>query len=185
MQNKINPDTERRTDKRLDAYEAHLIIKKRLNHAKEQHPYDQFGRKIGQLEQDVEDLMGSKPKKAAYKAVKGDDIDSLLADMLNQTGSSVDIKRLGGGYYMVGDKKIYCKIMNGKLVVRVGGGYVSIEEFIKTYLKKYMRNKDGDQITVELDKEDSKGGKARNNDGFQDNKPKGVVGIGSIKDKLR
>lgn len=68
---------------------------------------------------------------------------------------------------MVGDKKIYCKIMNGKLVVRVGGGYVSIEEFIKTYLKKYLRNKEGDQIQVELDKEDTgKGGKSRANDGF-------------------
>lgn len=184
VQQRINPDAEHKVDKRLDAYDAHLIIKKRLNHAKEQHPYDQFGRKIGQLEDDMNSLMGAKPKKAAYKAVKGDDIDALLADMLNQTGTGVDIKRLGGGYYMVGDKKIYCKIMNGKLVVRVGGGYVSIEEFIKNYLKKYLRNKDGEQVTVELDKEDPKA-KGKNNDGFQDNKPKGVVGIGSIKDKLR
>lgn len=56
--------------------------------------------------------------------------------MLSKTGESLDIKRLGGGFYMCGDKKIYCKVMNGKLVVRVGGGYVSIEEFIKVYAKK-------------------------------------------------
>ena len=45
----------------------------------------------------------------------------------------VPVKRLGGGYYLFGTKKIYAKIMNGKLVVRVGGGYMVIEEFIATY----------------------------------------------------
>jgi hypothetical protein len=40
---------------------------------------------------------------------------------------------MGGGYYMFGTKKIYCKIINGKLVVRVGGGYCGIEEFIVQY----------------------------------------------------
>lgn len=34
---------------------------------------------------------------------------------------------------MFGTKKIYCKIINGKLVVRVGGGYMGIEEFIMQY----------------------------------------------------
>ena len=43
------------------------------------------------------------------------------------------ITRLGGGFYMFGTKKIYCKIMNGRLVVRVGGGYMDIQEFINTY----------------------------------------------------
>ena len=39
--------------------------------------------------------------------------------------------RLGGGFYMFGTKKIYAKIMNGRLVIRVGGGYMSIDEFMK------------------------------------------------------
>jgi hypothetical protein len=34
---------------------------------------------------------------------------------------------------MFGTKKIYAKIMNGKLVVRVGGGFMGIDEFIQTY----------------------------------------------------
>ena len=36
---------------------------------------------------------------------------------------------------MFGNKKIYCKIINGKLVVRDGGGYMGIEEFISVYGK--------------------------------------------------
>ena len=60
-----------------------------------------------------------------------DDVDAMLAQYIS--GCPVPIKRLGGGYYMFGTKKIYAKIMNGKLVIRVGGGYMNIEEFIKTY----------------------------------------------------
>lgn len=45
----------------------------------------------------------------------------------------VPIRKIGGGYYIFGTKKIYAKIMNGKLVIRVGGGYMVIDEFIATY----------------------------------------------------
>ena len=68
-----------------------------------------------------------------YKAAKGDAVDQMLADYLNIAGSEVPIKRLGGGFYLFGTRKIFAKIMNGKLVVRVGGGYMVIEEFIATY----------------------------------------------------
>jgi hypothetical protein len=43
------------------------------------------------------------------------------------------ISRIGGGYYQFGSKKIYAKIMNRKLVVRVGGGYMDMGDFIATY----------------------------------------------------
>ncbi|CAI2359474.1 unnamed protein product [Moneuplotes crassus] len=62
-----------------------------------------------------------------------DDVDAMLAQYINIAGCPVPIKRLGGGYYMFGTKKIYAKILNGQLVVRVGGGYMNIEEFIKCY----------------------------------------------------
>lgn len=34
---------------------------------------------------------------------------------------------------MFGTKKILAKIINGKLVIRVGGGYMNAEEFIRQY----------------------------------------------------
>jgi hypothetical protein len=45
----------------------------------------------------------------------------------------VPVKRLGEGQYMYGSKKIFAKIMNGKLIIRVGGGYMLIDEFLKNY----------------------------------------------------
>jgi len=45
----------------------------------------------------------------------------------------IPIKRLGDGFYIFGTRKIFVKLMNGKLVVRVGGGFMSIEEFLEQY----------------------------------------------------
>jgi TfoX/Sxy family transcriptional regulator of competence genes len=43
---------------------------------------------------------------------------------------SVTIRKLYDSFYLFGTKKIFAKILNGKLVIRVGGGYMIIEEFI-------------------------------------------------------
>lgn len=82
--------------------------------------------------------MKEKPKVKHYKAHKTDPVDRLLADFLNDTGCMVPIRRLGNGYYFFGSKKIYAKIMNGKLVIRVGGGYMSIEEFVSHYAQQEL-----------------------------------------------
>jgi hypothetical protein len=34
---------------------------------------------------------------------------------------------------MFGTRQILCKIINGKLVIRVGGGYMGADEFIEQY----------------------------------------------------
>jgi hypothetical protein len=73
-----------------------------------------------------------KPK-AVFKPVKGDEVDELLARILAELGCPIPIKRLGEGYYIFGTKKIYCKILNGQVMVRVGGGYMAIVEFVNNY----------------------------------------------------
>lgn len=68
-----------------------------------------------------------------YKAHQGDQVDELLAKYINSMEISVPIRRLGGGFYLFGTRKIYAKVMNMKLVVRVGGGFMNFTEFIDTY----------------------------------------------------
>jgi chromosome segregation ATPase len=68
---------------------------------------------------------------STYTAMKGDMVDELLAKYIQNC--PVPVKRLGGGFYLFGLRKIYAKVMNGKLVIRVGGGYMIIEKFIETY----------------------------------------------------
>ena len=72
-----------------------------------------------------------KPKK--YRATKGDSVDEMLASVLNIKNCEIPISRVSEGWYMFGSKKIYTKIMNNKLVCRVGGGFMNMDEFISTY----------------------------------------------------
>ncbi len=74
----------------------------------------------------------TKPRKL-YKAVVGDVVDELFADYINRLGCPVPVKRTGQSNYMFGTKKISAKIINGRLVIRVGGGYMGIEEFMMYY----------------------------------------------------
>lgn len=60
-------------------------------------------------------------------------MDELLAQYINMANCPIPIKRLGNGFYLFGTKKIYAKILNGKLVIRVGGGYMVADQFIATY----------------------------------------------------
>jgi hypothetical protein len=71
--------------------------------------------------------------KKKYKAKKGDEVDELLADLLNHTNKDVQIKRVGEGKYMIGDKKINAKVVNGKLLVRIGGGYTTMQEYMENF----------------------------------------------------
>jgi len=51
-------------------------------------------------------------------------MDNLLAEFMRKSNKSqLNITRIGPGQYMFGTKKISAKVMNGKLFVRVGGGY--------------------------------------------------------------
>ena len=89
---------------------------------------DEHDARIAQLEAEI----GSGPPiDITYRAQKGDLIDEMLAQYIQNC--PVPVKRLGGGFYLFGTRKIYAKIMNGKLVIRVGGGYMVIEQFIETY----------------------------------------------------
>ena len=46
-----------------------------------------------------------------------------------------DVKfiRIGEGHYSFGSKKIHVRKRNGKLVIRVGGGYMMVQEFLRLY----------------------------------------------------
>jgi len=74
-----------------------------------------------------------KAPRKLYKAVAGDLVDELLAEYLNRVHCPVPIVRIGSNHYHFGSKKIAAKVINGKQVIRVGGGYMGIDEFIMYY----------------------------------------------------
>ena len=70
--------------------------------------------------------------------MKGDAIDELFAKHLNCHCLDLPVKRLGVGKYMFGSRNIIAKIINGNLLIRVGGGYMSADEFIEQYGRMEM-----------------------------------------------
>jgi len=62
-------------------------------------------------------------KSKKFKAVKGDVVDELLAQLLEETGCTLPVRRIAAGKYMFGTKKISCVAKVNTLLVRVGGGY--------------------------------------------------------------
>ena len=68
-----------------------------------------------------------------YKYARGDEIDALFGQAIMRHNCAVQIERLASGKYRFGSRNIIAKIINGKLVIRVGGGYMSVDEFIQQY----------------------------------------------------
>lgn len=75
----------------------------------------------------------SPKRRSPERRDQGDEVDVLFRDYLNQYECDVPLQKLGDGYYVFGTRKIYAKVMNGQLVVRVGGGYQVVDEFIQNY----------------------------------------------------
>jgi hypothetical protein len=76
-----------------------------------------------------------KKRQPPYVPVKDDPVDAALAEYLNSKEVQVPIKfiRQEGGNYTFGTKKVYVKVENGRLLVKVGGGFTSIDEFLSIY----------------------------------------------------
>ncbi len=80
-----------------------------------------------------------------YTPERGDQVDQMLAYHLNMRRCSVNIKRMSEGHYMFGTRRITAKIQNERLVVRVGGGYMLLEDFLNEYTPQDSdRNKSND-----------------------------------------
>ena len=76
-----------------------------------------------------------KNRQPQYVPFKDDPIDIALSEYLNSCDLPVSIpfKREGEGYYVFGTKKVFLKLENGNVKIRVGGGYTQIDEFIEIY----------------------------------------------------
>ena len=78
-------------------------------------------------------LAAERAAQPKYKPIPGDAVDELMARHLNASQYFIDVRALGDGHYMLGNKKIFAKIVADKLVVKQGGGFMLIDEFIKNY----------------------------------------------------
>ncbi|OMJ75953.1 hypothetical protein SteCoe_24804 [Stentor coeruleus] len=81
----------------------------------------------------VEELKQVKP---VYVPVRGEQVDELLAEVLNGRTDwlSIEMKRESQGSYSFGSKNIDIFIENNGLMVKCGKAIMAIDEFLKTYI---------------------------------------------------
>ncbi|OMJ75267.1 hypothetical protein SteCoe_25625 [Stentor coeruleus] len=101
---------------------------------------DKMIEQVDEKEEELDNLknaMGEVKKRAPPYVPANDPVDIALAEYLNSLESPVPIKfiRQEGGNYLFGSKKIYIKIESGRILIKVGGGFTSIEEFLSVYTK--------------------------------------------------
>lgn len=89
---------------------------------------------VDKLRQYIIDL---KSRIAVYIPVKGDMIDKKLAEYINNYPDRQKLKimfmREQEGVYQFGTKRVYVKCVKDKIEIKVGGGYLSLDEFLDQY----------------------------------------------------
>ena len=79
-------------------------------------------------------ISGFKKDVAVYIPVKDDVTDKQLAEYINNYPERSKLKimfsRESEGVYEFGTRRVYVRVDKDRINVRVGGGYLSIDEFI-------------------------------------------------------
>ena len=92
------------------------------------------------FKQQLLDEAAKRQQRDWYVPVSSDQLDEMFAAAVNACPYSVPIVRRGDGQYNYGSKKIFAKIMSEKLVIRIQGGYMLVEEFLKNYAEAESRS---------------------------------------------
>lgn len=62
-----------------------------------------------------------------------DIVDQMIFDFKAQKKIDIFIQKLSPNNYLFGTKKIYAKVVNERLLIRVGGGFMDIDAFYLNY----------------------------------------------------
>jgi len=96
---------------------------------------------IEEKEEQIDNLVATvialRESQEVYVPAKGDATDNAIADYIN-TGTDVSRLKLlfireSEGVYQFGSKRVFIKFEGGRILIRVGGGFLAMEEFIEQY----------------------------------------------------
>lgn len=81
-----------------------------------------------------------KNRTPTYVPVKGDIVDEALAECLNNRAEPIAIPfyRQDFEIYIFGTKRIFVKLDCGRIAIRVGGGFMQLEDFLEIYTKQEL-----------------------------------------------
>ena len=123
---------------------ANYTLKSSQDHLDQERNLKKLGEIIGEKDSELQILRemigGLQKAKPSYFPIKDDPVDQALADYLNTRPEPLEVNfiREDAGTYLFGSKRVFIKIENGKIIskiyiVRVGGGFMRIDEFVELY----------------------------------------------------
>jgi len=126
-----------------DLLERHLLDTNDLLRGKgdDQDRVSDLLAKIKEQQEEIEALKGFNANMRSnyniYVPDSADQVDAQLADYINnypeRSRLRVMFMRESEGVYQFGSRRVYVRVERDKIVVRVGGGYLSIDEFLDVY----------------------------------------------------
>jgi hypothetical protein len=96
---------------------------------------------LKEQEQEIETLRFTvavlKSQNATYTPVSGDFVDEVLCEYLNhrEPATLVPFVREAAEVYVFGSKRVFIRVDHGRIAVKVGGGFIPMEEFLSRYEK--------------------------------------------------
>ena len=96
-----------------------------------------------ELEAQLAELLLPKPDEKPYKPLKGDAVDEALAVYLNEKAKGLispkAIERVSPGLYNLAKKtKVMIKVINKRIMARIGGGWEELDKFINHFLQLHL-----------------------------------------------
>ena len=65
-----------------------------------------------------------------FKARPGEHVDELIAHYIDEMNITIPIIWIKDNYYLIGSQRLICEIRRNCLLLRVGGGYESFQEYV-------------------------------------------------------
>ncbi|CDW88231.1 gas2 domain containing protein [Stylonychia lemnae] len=110
-----------------------------------------------------------------YQAAKDDPIDKKLADFINNNQihkkASLLFVREQDGVYSYGKRRVFIKIEKDQIIIRVGGGFLTIDEFIENYSPYEVRKRQKSQYSQLLTNTCQSGAKSYSTNGTKGFQP--------------
>lgn len=104
-----------------------------LQSEKLDHLIESIDKKESELDSLKSAMNEVKKRQIFHSPVKSDPVDQALATFINSREVPIKFTRQEGGNYLFGLTKIFIKLENSKLLVKVRGGFTPIEEFLTIY----------------------------------------------------
>ncbi len=98
---------------------------------------DLLGISEEELDKQCDELFSDTPIK--FRPRKNDVIDEMIAVYIRELGINIPIVWIKGSLYLIGSHRLNCELKGDQLILRVGGGYNTFEEWVVHNQRYFQR----------------------------------------------